>query len=348
MIATGRALVRATSAAPVGKRGSRRAIVGILIAISTMWLPGWSAVAEQPDAMVAGPGPRLDVPEPLLADAVSCPTDMNRNVVLLVHGTSVTAEENWGWNYELALPHYGFDVCMVLLPDRELSDIQVSSEYVVYAIRWIYAHTHRKLDVVGISQGVLQPRWAIKWWPDIRQDIDDYVSMAGTNHGAIFADLDCVNECPPALWQQVRNSRFLAALNARDETPGDISYTSVYSLTDEIIQPSEPVAVAAIRGASNVAVQDICPGRYVGHAQSASDAVYFAVVLDALRHYGPADPSRIDRDACTQTFMPYVDPATAVRRTAEIYVFAGVVQADHAKTPSEPPLRAYARHQPLD
>ena len=302
-----------------------------------------NADAHPASSLTAGPGPRLDVATPKLADALSCPRSLSHKVVLLVHGTSITAEENWGWNYVLALPHYRFDVCTVLLPDRELSDIQVSSEYVVYAIRAIHQRTHRKLDVIGLSQGALQPRWAIRWWPDIRHDIDDYVSMAGTNHGALFGDLDCVYECPPALWQQVRSSHFLAALNRGDETPGDVSYTSVYSLTDDIIQPAFPTPVAAIAGASNVAVQDVCPGRYVGHVQSASDAAYFGIVMDALTHIGPADPSRVDRDVCTQTFMPYVDPATALRRTAEVYVFAGVVQGEHAKTTSEPPLKWYAK-----
>jgi len=302
-----------------------------------------SAATHAGHSRIAAAGPHLRVPERLLADALDCPAQLDRKTVLLVHGTSVTAEENWGWNYVLALPHYGFDVCTVLLPDRELSDVQMTSEYVVYAIRAIHQRTDRRIDVVGLSQGALQPRWAIKWWPDIRHDIDDYVSMAGTNHGALFGDLDCVYSCPPALWQQTQHSNFLAALNRGDESPDEPSYTSVYSLTDEIIQPVAPAPVAAIGGASNVAVQDVCPGRYVGHVQSASDAAYFGVVLDALTHVGPADPSRVDRDLCTQSVMPYVDPVTAVKRTGEVYAFAGIVQSEHEKTTAEPPLRGYAR-----
>ncbi len=320
----------------------RRALAAVLAA-AVLVPTAAVAAGERGHALTAGPGPRLETAASVLRDALSCPRRLDRKVVLLVHGTSVTAEENWGWNYVRALPRFGFDVCTVLLPDRELMDIQVTSEYVVYAIRAIHARTGRPLDVVGLSQGALQPRWAIKWWPDIRDDIDDYVSMAGTNHGALFADADCVAACPPALWQQVRSSKFLAALNRGDESPGKVSYTSVYSLTDDIIQPAAPDAVAAIDGASDIAVQDVCPGRYVGHVQSASDAAYFGVVLDALVHVGPADPSRVDRDLCTRVFMPYVDRATAVRRTAEVYIFAGVVQGNHEKTTSEPPLRRYAR-----
>jgi triacylglycerol esterase/lipase EstA (alpha/beta hydrolase family) len=290
------------------------------------------------------PGPRLQTPRAVLDDAISCPPRLTRKVVLLVHGTSVTADENWSWNYVQALPRSGFDVCTVQMPDRLLIDIQTTTEYVVHAIRVLARRSGQRISVVGLSQGALQPRWALRWWPDLRGLVDDYVSMAGTNRGSVFADASCVTDCIASLWQQrTSGSQFLGALNRGDETPGSVSYTSVFSLTDEIIQPAAPEPVASIRGASNIAVQDVCPGRYVGHVQSASDAAYYGVVLDALTHVGPADPSRVDRNLCTQTFMPYVDPQEAVVRTAEVYVFAGVVQGQHEKVSSEPPLRPYAR-----
>jgi triacylglycerol esterase/lipase EstA (alpha/beta hydrolase family) len=315
-----------------------RAVVAVVGIVLGLGLSG-SAIAGPRE-----PGPRLQTPVALLDDAISCPKQLHRKTVLLVHGTSVTAEENWSWNYVKALPHEGFDVCTVQMPDRLLIDIQTTAEYVVHAIRVVARRSGARIDVVGLSQGALQPRWALRWWPDIRNLVDDYVSMAGTNQGSVFADASCATDCLPSLWQQrTSGSLFQAALNNGDETPGSVSYTSVFSMTDEIIEPVAPEPVAAIRGASNIAVQDICPGRYVGHVQSASDAAYFGVVLDALTHVGPADPSRIDRNYCTQTFMPYVDPEEAVVRTAEIYVFAGVVQGEHAKVSAEPPLRPYAR-----
>jgi hypothetical protein len=327
---------------PGVRRSTRRLRARVaLLAAATVLAAG---LVDSAEATQAESGPRLQTPAAVLDDAISCPARLTRKTVLLVHGTSVTADENWSWNYVKALPHEGFDVCTVQMPDRLLIDIQTTSEYVVHAIRVVARRSGRPIDVVGLSQGALQPRWALRWWPDLRNLVDDYVSMAGTNRGSVFADASCVTDCIPSLWQQrTSGSMFLGALDRGDETPGSVSYTSVYSLTDEIIQPSAPEPVAAIRGASNIAVQDVCPGRYVGHVQSASDAAYFAVVLDALKHVGPADPSRVDRDYCTQTVMPYVDPKDAVVRTAEVYVFAGVVQGEHEKTSSEPPLRPYAR-----
>jgi triacylglycerol lipase len=110
--------------------------------------------------------PRLDVPAGALRAALQCPAHVvhpDRNPVLLVHGTGLNADESWDWNYERALPPSGYDWCAVTLPDRALGDIQVSAEYVVYAIERIHALTHRRLTVITHSQGGMEGRWAMRW-----------------------------------------------------------------------------------------------------------------------------------------------------------------------------------------
>lgn len=293
-------------------------------------------------------GPALSVPPAELAAALQCQTPLARGdrAVLLVHGTSVTPEENWEWNWQRALPHFGFRACTVRLPDYAFVDIQVSAEYVVHAIRAMSDAARAKISVIGLSQGGLQPRWAIRWWPDIRERVDDLVMIVTTNHGAPFADASCAAPpCLPALWQQrYAGSRFLDALNAGDETPGEVSYTSIYSHTDVVVQPSVPVAAAALDGAVNVAVQDLCPGRPVDHAQSSYDAAVWALGFDALSHEGPLDLARVDAAACLEFALPHADPAEAARRGTEIYLVAGERQSTYTgKVNEEPPLRAYVR-----
>lgn len=314
------------------------------VLLTTLGVAGPTRAADEP-------GPAYTVPAAKLARGLHCPRSFprhGRKAVLLVHGTTLTDEENWGWTYAKQLPRVGFDVCTVLLPNFAFDDVQVTSEYVVFAIRRMAELVGAKISVVGISQGALQPRWAIKWWPDIRNLVDDYVSMAGTNHGSYFGNASCSSDCLPALWQQsIRTegyratSRFLNALNWGDETPGRVSYTSVYSVTDPVIQPIAPKPVAAIEGASNVAVQDICPGRFVEHLQSVWDAVYYAVVLDALTHRGAADPGRIDAGVCAQVTMPGVDPLDAAARSATLYAVISQRQAAGRKVAEEPPLKPY-------
>ncbi len=322
--------------------------------LAAVLLAALAVVASAPVSAPADarePGPAYSVPLAKLRNGLHCPKGFGtrgRPPVLLVHGTTVTHEENWGWTYAKTLPTEGFDVCTVQMPDLALGDIQVSSEYVVYALRAMARTSGRKVSVVGLSQGAIEPRWAIRWWPDIRTILDDYVSMAGTNHGSYFGNAACGRDCLPALWQQyIRTEgyraapRLLTALNAGDETPGAISYSSIYSLTDPVIQPIAPYPTAALRGASNVAVQDICPGRIVEHVQSAWDAVYYALVLDALSHRGPVDPKRIDTAVCNEIAMPGVDPVDAVARTAVLYAVISQRQAEHPKVAVEPPLKPY-------
>lgn len=289
----------------------------------------------------AAEGPALSVPRDQLKAALSCPGGFShheRDPVLLVHGTFITPEESWSTNYARALPPLGYDVCTVRLPGRAVGDIQVSSEYVVYAIRRIAARSGRKVDVIGHSQGTVQPRWAVKWWPDVRRRVDDYVSLAGPHHGINTADGACVaNRCAPAIWQMRHGSRFLTALNAGDETPDGPDYTSIYSQTDELVTPP---STAPLSGASNFPVQSLCPARIVHHGGLLYDNVVFAAVMDALTHPGGTDPSRLSPTLCASFAMPGSDP---VDTNLKVYGNGVVTLAKGPFAEAEPPLKPYAR-----
>jgi triacylglycerol lipase len=223
--------------------------------------------------------------------------------VLLVHGTFTNGRENFSWNYELLLPERGFDYCLVTYPERGMGDMQVSAEYVAYAVDAMHERTGRKVDIVGHSQGGMMPRWAVKWWPSVQARVDDYVSLAGPHHGVALAD-DVENSpfgAPPVAWQFDPDSEFVAALNAGDETPGDVDYTSLYSLFDTLVQPVTPVPTAALEWGQdnpkvrNVLLQDVCPARLVDHLTiGTTDRVSMELTLDALSNPGPADPARLD------------------------------------------------------
>jgi triacylglycerol lipase len=289
----------------------------------------------------ADTGPALETPIPALDAALHCPgafTHPEHEPVLLVHGTYTNERENWEWNYAAALPQQGFDVCLVRLPDRANPDIQISTEYVVHAIRRMTAATGRKVDVLGHSQGGLEPRWAVKWWPDVQAAVDDLVMLATPNHGTLIADVMSAafgGRCTPSCWQMRTTSQFIAALNAGDETPGAVSYTSVYSRTDELVQPATTAPVA---GGSNIELADVCPGRLGEHLAIVADAVAHAVVVDALTQPGSASVARINRATCRKLAMPGFDPVAAVLLVQND---PAPPQGFPAVTPSEPPLKPY-------
>ena len=290
--------------------------------------------------------PPLSVPERLLADALHCPSSFSHRAhqpVLLVHGTFATPDENWSWNYGNALPAAGYDVCTVRLPDRATGDIQVASEYVVYAVRKIAERSGSKVDVLGHSQGGLEPRWAVRWWPSLRTKVDDLVMIGTPNHGTVVADAAVQQTgAPPAAWQMRTTSRFIAALNSGDETPGPISYTSLYTLSDELVQPVVPTPTAAVAGGRNLLVQDLCRGRVVDHVGLAYDAAVHDMVIDAFTHPGTADPARFDRSTCLQVAFDGVAPEPLLSTgIAELQDSAGFTGAPNAS--SEPPLKPYAQ-----
>ena len=186
----------------------------------------------------------------------------------------------------------------------------------------------------------MEARWAMRWWPATRAEVDDMILLGSPNHGIYAADA-CVasGNCWPAVWQMAEGAGFLKALNSGSETPGDVSYTDVYSLTDELVQPASTVPLS---GGANVSVQSVCPGRYVHHAGLLEDAAVNALVMDALTHPGPADPARVPLSTCAQTLMPGVNSKDAAAGNATLYGSAAQAFAAHPGTASEPAPAPYA------
>jgi triacylglycerol lipase len=298
-------------------------------------------------------GPVLQTAVDKLAAALRChdaPHSSGGEPALLVHGGTLTGSESWHWNYVPALNNAGIDVCTVDLPDRALTDIQVSAEYVVYAVRQMRENYHSKVDILGHSEGPVVARWAIKFWPDVRNSVDDMVGLEAAYHGTAVTNIFCATgSCVPVAWQLSIGSSFLRALNADDETPGDVSYTSIYSLTDDGgAVPQLPQSVSQQGdGATNVPIQSICPVRVVSHVQALADAVAYAVVIDAFAHPGPADPSRIDPSVCDQLFLPGVtlDSFAIHVATISAILYAYSSGIAYPTVHREPSLRCYARSE---
>ena len=297
--------------------GPRARLIKRTAAALTAALASTLTALATPNALAADREPALSVSHESLADNLNCHGDLSEGTpVLLIHGTFLDASTNFDWNYEPALADIGRSYCTVNMPGYALRDIQLNAEYVVYAIRTMHRLAGHRIDVVGFSQGGMIGRWALKYWPDTRPDVEDYVGIDGSNHGTLDAYPICAAGCAPAVWQQQTRSRFLTALNDGPETFAGISYTELYTLTDEVVVPNLPPAASSSlhTGAgriSNIAVQSICPAHVADHLTMGSiDPVGWAVVVDAIDHDGPARASRIDRSVCGQALMPGVNPLT--------------------------------------
>ncbi|MEQ1439003.1 alpha/beta fold hydrolase [Fontimonas sp. SYSU GA230001] len=307
--------------------------------------------------------PALETSADLLEKSLICTPfeHPDKPAVLLVHGTFTAGFEQYDWTWLPLLAQNGYDVCTVTYPDRGLNDMQVSAEYVVHALRRMREETGRKVALIGHSQGVAVPRWALKWWPSARDAVDDFVMLAGPNHGTdqatmggLFPLLSAVGLVPEVIYQFAPDSKFMQATNAGDETPGDISYTAIYTQFDELVQPVSPVPTAAIDfgldnpKVTNVLIQDICPGRFVDHVTiGLTDRLTFDLMLDALAHPGPANVERAGGAALCGRVPIVPDQIVA---SAAVQNMIGVLRQEPANglaqphfASEEPPLKPYAQ-----
>jgi pimeloyl-ACP methyl ester carboxylesterase len=307
------------------------------------------------------PGPQLTVATATLAAALHCTGDVAAGAlepVLLNPATGVTPDQNFSWNYERAFNAQGRPWCAISMPYDTEGDIQIAGEYLVYAIRTMSATAHRRIAVMGHSQGGMSMRWALRFWPDTRALVDDVIGIAGTNHGTTSLGVCITGKtlCPAASWQQGAGARFIAALNSGTETFAGISYTEIFTHTDEVVRPNSTDATSSSAlhtGAgsiSNVSTQDICRLDVYEHLTVGTlDPAAYALVMDALNHPGPAVPSRISRSVCLRLYQPGVDPLNAQMYVQILAGVPGLLAVDVPdvniagvpEVAGEPPLRCY-------
>ena len=309
-------------------------VLATLIAVP----PPSSADAHRPE----GPGPAMLSAASLRTASLTCHGDLEqapRAPVLLVPGTAMSAEENWGSTYLPVLLDRGHAVCLVELPDFATRDVQASSEYVATAIRLMARGSSRRIATIGHSQGAFLPLVALRTWPDLSVHVADVIGLAGVyDRGSSRLTARCANRCTPVMHQLAARSAFLRSIR-RVPLPAGPSYTNVGTVGDETVTP-QPVANHQ-RGARSIMLEGACPGRAtppLAHAMIVGDAVALGLVIDALGHPGPASASRLDPYLCEQGEYPGFD-------SARFIAAASNVSARTARgTRAEPPL--YCRRRP--
>lgn len=352
------------SSSPVAARLRRAAATLAATAAFAAAAPGAAGAAEsRPYAPVDLPGPALSPPPAALAAALQCSGDLAKpggpTPVLFVPATGVTPEQNYEWNWKLQLTKLGVPFCTIELPNRSLGEVQTAGEYVTYAIREVHRRANRRISLIGHSQGGMVFRWALRFWPDTRAMVDDAIGFAGSNHGTtLLAALPTCAAlgCPAASLQQASGSRFIAAINSRQETFAGVSYTNIRTRFDEVVTPSDVQDPRAASSSlttgdgriTNVAIQDVCPGDVSEHllVGTTSNTAY-ALAMDALTHDGPADPARIAPATCAAPLMPGIDvtnlPAN-LNIVAAVPGLVSVVGVNLAGVPivkEEPALKSY-------
>ncbi|KAJ9668559.1 hypothetical protein H2201_001201 [Coniosporium apollinis] len=195
--------------------------------------------------------------------------------VILVPGTGSKGGITFGGNYIQLLTGVDYaDPVWLNIPGFLLDDAQINAEYVEYAINYISGITKRDVSVIAWSQGNLDTQWALKYWPSTRKVVSDFINISPDFYGTRNAYAVCPRfselPCPPSVIQQVYESNFIATFRADGGDSAYVPTTSIYSATDEIVQPqSGPDASAIINdargvGATNNELQVVCNDKPAG------------------------------------------------------------------------------------
>ena len=147
------------------------------------------------------------------------------------------------------------------------------------------------VDVIGYSAGGVVARL---WTRD-----DDgakvarrVLTLGSPHHGSSQAALgaEFAGGCPAACEQLVPDSDLLRRLNAGDETPDGPLWATVRSTSDQVVTP---VDSAALSGALNIVVQEVCPGSTTAHGDLPSSPVVVAALGSVLGIEAPRAPSGV-------------------------------------------------------
>ncbi|KAK4048800.1 hypothetical protein OIV83_004566 [Microbotryomycetes sp. JL201] len=305
------------------------------------------------------PDAPFSVPQSTVQKALTCSIAKRKGgILLLVHGTGSTGAESWA-SGPYVLPKLGptYDYCYIDLPQRSLVDAQISAEYVARAVKILAPQSATgKVNIIGHSQGGgLNPQWAITFWPSIRSLIKNYFALApdfrGTTQGLLLcnplnAGLNAT--CNPSVWQQTFGSKYLAAQNSPVAGSGAtalVPTTSIFTLTDEIVQPQLPRAGASsyLAGAYVHAVQDLdfCGVHAADHFSMVVDSAAFGLIKATLLNGAPLkDMSKFDKRYC------FGIPDTSLDFSGVPGLLAGVVSdlvgvGTGPKSSAEPALQPY-------
>ncbi len=174
----------------------------------------------------------------------------------------------------------GRTAVVVRLPGDGTEDLDLDVPALAAAARAAVAAGAPSVDVVGFSAGGVVARlWEAAGGTALTRRV---VTLGSPQHGTSLAGLGArlvPAICPAACQQLVPGSPLLDRLNSGDETPAGPAWLSLWTAVDQTVTPPDSARLA---GATNVRLQDLCPGATTTHGDLPVDPRVQAVVLAAL------------------------------------------------------------------
>jgi uncharacterized alpha/beta hydrolase family protein len=175
----------------------------------------------------------------------------------------------------------GRTATVVDLPDDGTGDLAAQADVLDAAVQRALRAGAPSVDLVGYSAGGVVTRI---WLADGgAADTRRVVTLGSPHHGTTLAAAGTTvgtSACPQACRQLTPGSRLLADL---PETLPGPAYLSLWTTEDTTVEPPDS---ARLQGATNVVLQDVCPGARTSHGDLPRDPKVQAIVVAALS--GPA------------------------------------------------------------
>jgi pimeloyl-ACP methyl ester carboxylesterase len=226
--------------------------------------------------------------DPPLANDFDCRSTEHPVPVILVHGTFGDMTVSWNL-FSPALVQNGYCVFALDLVKRGMAPIDQSADKLAAFIDEVRQRTGAaKVSLVGHSQGGMLGRYVARYRGKLGV-IDDIVGLAPSSHGTTnplappLGGLGC-----PACAEQAAGSAFMQKLNAGEEAPPPPAYTVISTRYDEVVTPYRS---QALKGATNVVLQDRCAADVTDHVGIIYDPIALEWTINALDRAGPADPA---------------------------------------------------------
>ncbi|KAH7369783.1 lipase [Rhexocercosporidium sp. MPI-PUGE-AT-0058] len=280
--------------------------------------------------------------------------------VILVPGTGSYGGEAYAPNFAKLLKKSSFgDPVWLNIPGRMNDASHRNAEHVAYAISYISAVCGRSVAIVAWSQGNLATQWALKYWPSTRLVVNNFIALSADFHGTIQASALMpfnVGLGNPGVWSQKRHSNFLRTLHDDNGDSAYVPTTSIYSATDEIVQPQFGTGASAylkdVRnvGVTNCELQQVAvlkpAGAVYSHETVMSNPIAWALAEDAIRHGGPGRLDRIDLNRLSWKIVADGLTVADGAATEALVLSAGASILSYLwKVPMEPKIPQYALAQ---
>ncbi len=237
-------------------------LVVVLVTVVVVVLVGVRAFAERGPVVDPSARPAQDVPGP----------------VLLVPGYGGNGAALGTLAGRIAAT--GREVDVLELPDGGTGDLSAQVRVLDAAVDDALAAGAPSVDVVGYSAGgVVTGLWVAR--EDGAAKARRIVTLGSPLNGTSLAGagLATVPDACPAACRQIAPGSAEVTELAAARVGTLLPWLSVWTTGDETVTPPE---TARLPGATNLAVQEVCPGALVGHGDLPTDAGVAGLVLGAL------------------------------------------------------------------